>query len=308
MINLEKSKYILTIAELSSFSKAAEKLFVAQSSLSRYISELENKLGVKLFDRIKLPIELTYAGERYIEYMKNFLNLESKMNDEFNNLKNSSMDNLTVGSFVLMGTYILPNILPTFLKHYPNVNFNIRNEVPSKFEYSLINGAIDICLINLPPKNKNIPYQKIGDDKILLVAPTNNHISKKYDIAKNSIKNPVRINFKEIENEKFILLPNGHNMRFITESIFEDNKIAPKNILEVPNLNMAVDLVSANMGFTFVCKSTMSHKKLVNPLMYFSVGKLENMASIILAYYNKNNALINSFIEISKKVFGVNNI
>lgn len=114
MINLEKSKYILTIAELSSFSKAAEKLFVAQSSLSRYVSELENKLGVELFDRSKLPIELTYAGEIYIEYMKEFLNLENKMSDEFNNLKNNPMDNLTVGSFVLMGTYILPNILPTF--------------------------------------------------------------------------------------------------------------------------------------------------------------------------------------------------
>lgn len=308
MINLEKSKYILTIAELSSFSKAAEKLFVAQSSLSRYVSELENKLGVELFDRSKLPIELTYAGEIYIEYMKEFLNLENKMSDEFNNLKNNPMDNLTVGSFVLMGTYILPNILPTFLKHYPHVNFNIKNEIPSTFEYSLRNGAMDICLINLPPKNKNIAYQIIGDDKVLLVASTNNQISKKYDITKNSIENPVRINFKEIENEKFILLPNGHNMRFIAESIFEDNRVAPKNILEVPNLNMAVDLVSANIGFTFVCKSTIIHKKLVNPLIYFSVGKLENMASIILAYYNKNNSLINSFVEISKKVYDKNNI
>lgn len=303
MIDTQKCRYILKIADLSSFSKASEELFIAQSSLSRYVNELESNLGLKLFDRTKLPIELTYAGKRYVQYVKEYLEFENRMNDEFVKLRGIEMGNLTIGSFILMGTYILPSILPKFFEKYPHVNINIKNETPITFESSLINGNIDICLINLPPNRSNIDYEIIADDKVLLVAQINHPISEKYDITNNSVENPIKIDYKDIENEKFILLPIANNMRIIAEKIFSDHKLSPKNILEVPNLNMAIDLVSANMGFTFVCESTLKHKKLENPLLYFSVGRYEDIASIILAYKKPCNSLVNSFIDISKDAY-----
>lgn len=92
-------------------------------------------------------------------------------------------------------------------------------------------------------------------------------------------------------------------MRTMADSVFKYNEIAPSNILEVPNLNMAVDLVSANIGLSFVCKTTMLHKKMDNPLTYFSVGDLEDIPSIILAYTKKDSDLITAFLDISKEVF-----
>ena len=61
-------EYFLTIAELGSLSKAAEKLYVSQPSLTQYINRLEDNLGIKLFDRSKSPINLTPAGELYLKY------------------------------------------------------------------------------------------------------------------------------------------------------------------------------------------------------------------------------------------------
>ncbi len=306
MIDIQKCKYVLAIAELSSFSKAAEKLYIAQSSLSRYVSELEESIGLKLFDRSKLPIELTYAGEKYIQYVKDFIDLENKMIEEMNIIKFGSMGSLIIGTFALMGTYILPNIIPHFSQRFPFVKFNIVNEMPHSFENSLKNGSIDICLVNLPPIDQSIKYEIIDDDKILLICSINHPLSIKYksELENNSLENPTEIDFKDIENEKFILLPQPNNMRKIADAIFNDWEISPENILNVPSLNMAIDLVSANMGLTFVCKSTIKYKKLENPVFYFTVGKLESMASIILTYHSTNdNPMISSFIEVSKQNF-----
>lgn len=306
MIDIQKCKYILAIAELSSFSKAAEKLYIAQSSLSRYVSELEEIIGLKLFDRSKLPIELTYAGEKYIQYVKDFIELENKMIEEMNNIKFGSMGSLTIGTFALMGTYILPNIIPHFSQRFPFVKLNIMNEMPHSFENSLKNGSIDICLVNLPPLDQSIKYEIIDEDKILLICSINHPLSLKYksEVENNSLENPTEIDFKDIEDEKFILLPQPNNMRKIADEIFNDWEISPSNILNVPGLNMAIDLVSANMGLTFVCKSTIKYKKLENPVIYFTVGKLESMASIIISYHSTNdNPMINKFIEISKQNF-----
>lgn len=75
MLRIE-DKYIIEIAKERSFSKAAEKLYIAQPSLSRYIINLEDKLGVKIFDRSKMPLEITEAGEKLIEYIYKCRELE----------------------------------------------------------------------------------------------------------------------------------------------------------------------------------------------------------------------------------------
>ena len=71
-MNFRTLKYILVIAEEKSFTKAAQKLVISQPSLSYHVLRLEQELGVLLFDRSKLPLSLTPAGEKYIELAKKF--------------------------------------------------------------------------------------------------------------------------------------------------------------------------------------------------------------------------------------------
>ena len=63
-------EYFIAIVESGSLTKAAEKLYVSQPSLSQYVKRLESSLGVELFDRTASPLRLTYTGERYYEYVK----------------------------------------------------------------------------------------------------------------------------------------------------------------------------------------------------------------------------------------------
>lgn len=72
-MSFKKLKYIITIAECRSISKAACELFISQPSLSSILSNMEKDLGVSLFDRSTNPISLTYAGEKYVETAKKYL-------------------------------------------------------------------------------------------------------------------------------------------------------------------------------------------------------------------------------------------
>lgn len=83
MIDQRFCKYIKTIAQYHSFSKAAQVLYVSQPALSRFVKKVEDELGVTLFDRDTIPLRLTLAGQRYLEYVEQFQGLERNMRQEF---------------------------------------------------------------------------------------------------------------------------------------------------------------------------------------------------------------------------------
>ncbi|MGH1600142.1 LysR family transcriptional regulator [Campylobacter majalis] len=98
----------VSIAELKSFTKAAEKLGVSQPSLSKSVSLLEDELGAELFDR-KNGLSLTYAGEIYISKAKNLLRLNSELNSEIRNLSSLKKGKISIGVTTLSFKFIEKN-------------------------------------------------------------------------------------------------------------------------------------------------------------------------------------------------------
>ena len=89
--------YVIAVAECGSISKAAELLYISQPSLSRYLSNLENELGMALFVRTINGTELTEAGNIYVEYAKEIRRLRSTMNDKHRELKRTEAKRIRVG-------------------------------------------------------------------------------------------------------------------------------------------------------------------------------------------------------------------
>lgn len=84
IMNIEALKTFLVVAEVKNFTKAAQQLFVVQSTITNRIKELEKEIGQPLFDRDNKHITLTHAGEHFYEYSQRFLELEEKMKMEIN--------------------------------------------------------------------------------------------------------------------------------------------------------------------------------------------------------------------------------
>ncbi|MEN6314888.1 MAG: LysR family transcriptional regulator, partial [Clostridiaceae bacterium] len=153
--------YMLKVAEEKSFSKAAKKLYISQPSLSQYISNVEQQLGVRLFDRTTNPLTLTYAGELYEETAKNILYLKDQLLSQMDDIANLQRGHITIGISPFRSTYFLPTILPLFKKNYPGIDVSLAEGTMAELLELAINGATDFSIMTLPIPGELMSYDPI---------------------------------------------------------------------------------------------------------------------------------------------------
>ena len=114
-------QYVIQIAKEKNFSRAAEKLHIAQPSLSQQLSKLEKEIGVLLFRRTTNSVELTHAGSCFVEKAQNILDNVEQLKQEMDDIAHMRKGKLVVGSLPITGSHILPLVLPVFGKPYPEI-------------------------------------------------------------------------------------------------------------------------------------------------------------------------------------------
>ena len=253
-MSYKKHEYFIAIVESGSLTKAAEKLYVSQPSLSQYLKKLETSLGVELFDHNKSPLQLTFTGERYYQYVLQSMKLDENIRKEFQDIKKAERGRLRLGIALWRGACLLPDVFPYFHKHYPGVQIELTEGSASMLENALINDKIDLAIMNLP---HNLNYSKltcqtIFEEPILLAVPSKHHSVRQiiescnyqgeYPIAPISILNELPL----------ILTKPGQNLTHEIMDMLGKNKLEPKILLETGNLTTAINLVATGIACTFV--------------------------------------------------------
>lgn len=301
-MDFNQLEYVMAIIEEKSISKAAKKLYISQPSLSQYIIRLEERLGVKLFDRTGKLLSLTFAGEKYVETAKIMLDLNKKLQRELSDIADSKKGRIIIGIPNQTSRYILPLILPEFHKQFPEIELVIEEEVTMQLEEMLIEGKIDIAILNLPIKHDKILYEPISVERIFLVSPEN------YDFrSKRKLDNGQKLYFSYLRDEEFILLKQGQNMRITADKIFQQAQMEPRIILEVTNLDTAKRIAAAGMGFTFVPENVVWLSNVEKYKNYFLV---DDITFTIVVAYRPNEYLTEAtrkFITITKSIVSLNN-
>lgn len=172
-MTLQEAQYLLSIAEYQSISKAADALFISQPYLSRILQRIEIELGTKIFDRSKLPIELTFAGERCIEYCKKLIALEKEFHTEIATIVNAGSGRITVGVPPRRGGYLLPLVLPIFSKAHPEIEVVIKEAKSDILPKLTENGDVDLSIFSLPEAPAGIHCDPLCKDLLLLMIPPN---------------------------------------------------------------------------------------------------------------------------------------
>lgn len=176
-MNQTETAYILAIAEHLSITKASEALFVSQPHLSRTLARVEKELGVQLFDRSTLPIQLTYAGKRYIDYCKKHEMLCNQMALEFKNISSATIRQLVIGIPPTRGSYLLPIVLPAFSRLYPQVEIVIRESPSDMVPLMVENGEVNLGIFSLPEMPPRIHCRVLIRDLLLLMVPSSHPLA-----------------------------------------------------------------------------------------------------------------------------------
>lgn len=264
-MDFNKLNYLLAVAELKSFSKAAQKCFVSQPALTRCVKNIEDELGVKLFDRSCSPIRLTYAGERYISGMQEILNMKTKLDQEMEDIAARKRDRLVLGMPSTRSTTWLPRVLPAFQKECPGIDVQLIEGNTHTLEQLLSKGTIDLYLMGTDPiLTKGLALDPIFQEKMMLV------VSRQADVLKGLYLPPSEpgvlqyLPSKYLERMPFYSATPSQGTYYLAHSVFDQHNVQPNSIMEVINTSVAYRLAPQGGGFAFA-PVTVSYEERFNP-------------------------------------------
>lgn len=299
-MDLRHFRYVQQIAEERSFSRAAEKLYIAQPALSQYILNLERELGTKLFDRSKNPISITYTGELFLQKAKMIIEIEDELHNEIRNSIQSDKGRLIIAISPNRGSYFLPKVLPAFSQVYPNVEIKLQEGLTNSYADLLTKDMADVAILAGPIDDErldNVPIQK--EDIMLAVAPGHRLVEYAQD---NGDDYPL-ISLGLFKDEQFIISRPGQGLRIMADELFESAGFKPKIYLETQSFETAHRLALSGLGVA-VSASTLGPTNLRDPLKYLKPLEKSFSRTIVIAYKKRKTIpwTIREFVNISKEI------
>lgn len=175
------------VARRSSFTKAAEELFITQPAVTKQIKALEEHFGASLFERHGNSISLTPTGEILFNYTRKMEHLYVEMEQEISFANGNAKGTLNIGASTTISQYILPSILSAFRNKHPDISLNIISDNTEHIGAALINGAIDLGFIEGRTKNKQIKYTFFRNDELVLVGRKGHPLEHKRSVSLSDI-------------------------------------------------------------------------------------------------------------------------
>jgi LysR family transcriptional regulator, transcription activator of glutamate synthase operon len=299
-------QYFISIVEEGSISKAAEKLYISQSSLSKYLKHLEENLGVELFSRESYPLKLTEAGKLYHSYVKDIIERNKRLLQNFSAINDFTHGKIVFGVTPWRSSILLPVVLPAFWQAYPNIHVEIR-EGSHKYMASLIDhDEVDFCIFHIPNSYDNITFELLKFERILFTVKKDNPLLKNIDYSSSVLINHMnKDDFLYFGQEQFILLLKGQNIRELTQNYLNKLHINPMIALETSNIVTAMNLVASGVGVTFVPESVLKVGHQYNDLVFFSIDDPLLQWELGIAYKTKSSLSKQSelFIDYIKKMY-----
>lgn len=246
-MELRQLKYFVRAAELLNFTQAADDLFITQSTLSHQIKELENSLGVLLFDRIGKRVKLTEAGEVMLHYARKTL-----FQAEEGKLVLKDLSNIKTGKIIIGATYGLKQLLMQsileFSQEFPDVEINIVYGSTSDLLQKIREYEID-CMLSYLPLSHNDDQLEI---KELFSAHLSLIVHKSHQWAKLK-----RIALEKITELPLVLPSPGYNIRNFLDETLSKKGIKLSAKMEINDIHSLLELADTQKWFTILMNTSL---------------------------------------------------
>lgn len=283
-MNFSNLEYFIAVADELNISKAAERLYISQQSLSNQIIKLENELGVKLFNRSP-SIELTYAGRIVLRRATHIIDARNQMLSEIEDVKNNKRGIIKVGVSHTRGRVLLPDILPSFQEKYPLVEIDLVEGNTETLENKLRRGEIDVVLSFTPRIQEGIESIDLATDRLLLVVHRKfmtELFGDKTEYMRGKFSQSADLAaFKDCP---FLLLTKGNRIRTLFDGYVSKINISPKIILETENTETAFALALKGMGLALYPEMFMRNAADYDQVDFFPLTSEETIATIAVSY------------------------
>lgn len=242
-MHLNKLQTFITLSECLSFTEAADRLYCSQPSVSMQIQSIEAELGVPLFDRIGKKLYLTKQGEHFKPYAEQIINLLHSAKDHIRQLEDLSYGTLSFGASNFVGVYLLPMILRSFSKSFPNIKINMNITSSGHLIHMLENNKVEFLIISDRINIDEARFQSktFYQDELELIVHPAHPLAKKAECT-----------LEDLVHETFITKPDKSATRNYLEEQFKNWGFIPPKYLEISNLEGIKQGVIHELGVAIV--------------------------------------------------------
>ncbi|WP_268913401.1 LysR family transcriptional regulator [Lentilactobacillus sp. SPB1-3] len=246
-MNNKLLSFLQEIKAQGNMSKAAQALFVTQPYISRVIKNSEDHFGVKLINRSSHPLQLTYAGERLLDFLQEESQLQANLDREMTHLSQFKYGHLTIASNEAVSNDVYKPILLRFYEKYPEIHAQVISTSSSEAEQRLTAGSLDF-FVGDPIKNHKIQYLPVANIPLTLIIPSNSAI---YQPDKTFVDFS-DLNLSKIADESFISIPRNNAYHRLIASFLSRQGASVEYSIEVPDISLAASLALNNLGLSII--------------------------------------------------------
>lgn len=288
MIELRHLRYFVAVAEELHFGRAAERLHMAQPPLSQQIRQLEEYLGFQLFYRTKRSVQLTEAGQQFLDDTRKLLRQLEQAIETGRQISRGERGQLVIG-FVSSAAYnVLPLILRAFRNQVPEVRLELHEMATNEQLQWLREGKIDIGFLRPPVEDKTLHLQTIVREPMVVALPETHPLAAESQIA-----------LATLANESFILFPRLLSPRAYDQiiSLCQQAGFSPKVVQEAMQMQTIVSLVAGNIGIAIVPISLQNMQR--TGVIYKPLAEPAPCAEVAVAWRsNDTSASVQQFLTI----------
>lgn len=289
-MNIESLKMFCHVVDEGSITKAAKLGFVSQPAVTRQIHQLEELYGALLFDRVDGKLKLSEAGKVLYPYAKEIIDYTERSFAAVHELTGRAERVLNVGTSLTIGEYLLPDILGSFSKIYPNIKFSITVRNTPTILTKLEHNDVDVALVEGAVGNKELITEKFADDELVLIVPANHRWTKKESIS-----------IIELPEEKMLWRETDSGTRQIVEDALSRLEILEqiRNSMELGSTQSIKSAVEAGLGISILPKLTVLRELKYGVLREVKIEGLQLVRDLWLVQKNHRfpKTGLNYFIE-----------
>jgi DNA-binding transcriptional LysR family regulator len=291
-MELRHLRYFVTVAEELHFGRAAQRLQIAQPPLSQQIRQLEEELGVQLFHRTKRSVQLTEAGQLFLEEASQILTRAEQAIQIVQRADRGETGRLTLG-FVGSATYsILPGVLKVFRRRFPEVLLSLHEMTTTQQVQALYEDRIHLGFVRPPIYEQELMIESILKEPFVAVLPEFHRLA-----------NETQISLLTLANDPFILFPRYLGSGFYDQIVNMCQQVGfqPQVAQEAIQMQTIISLVAAELGVALVPASVQNLQRV--GVVYKALAESTSQVELAMVWRpDKISSVLQKFLEVTRQV------
>ncbi|GAA4879149.1 LysR family transcriptional regulator [Actinomycetospora straminea] len=241
MTTIDELAWFVVLAETEHMTRAADRLRVAQPTLSRALRRLEREMGAPLFDRVNRRLRLNRSGEILLEHARRGLAELDTARERIATWRDPERGTIRLAFLHSIATWLTPDVLRAHRSRAPGVTVELTQGVAHEILEHLRAGRVDVALTTSPPDGEDLAWAPLHREQLCLAVP-----------ADHPLAGRDRIDLAESAHEPFVVLREPIGFRRLTDELCARAGIAPRVAFESTEIGTLEGLVAAELGVAIV--------------------------------------------------------